>query len=187
MTNIAIVGKMYAGKTTLAEAFVRNHGYQRMLMAGPLKNIAALAYGGEIRKDAMYDTTYGYKSGREILQEVGQAMKVVDRDFWLKAFFGIAANESKPIVVDDVRFRFEAEALKSEGWYIIKVNTPETVRMERARAALGRDLTQKELSHESEIEVDSIRFDQLWDGTTPLEYYDANVEVILDAARYAVI
>ncbi len=180
MTNIAIVGKMYAGKTTLAESLWRVGYYNRVLMAGPLKALARLAFDpkGGIDKGTMYDTSYGPKSGRQILQEVGQSMKTVDRDFWLKCFFNDIANMEEQeadevrFVVDDVRFKFEADALRSKGWAIVKVQTDEKVRLERGKLALGRPISEAELGHESEKEVDSIEYDYSWDGTTDLDKYD---------------
>lgn len=184
MTNIAIVGQMYAGKTTLANAVTRVGGHQRVLMAGPLKAIAGLAFGEDIDKGKEYPTSYGPKSGRQILQEVGQSMKAVDRDFWLNCFFNdiehlTTIGKATGFVVDDVRFVFEAEALKANGWEIVKVKTPENIRLARGKAALGRNITAKELGHESEIEVNRITSDWLWGGTTPLKEYDARVANLL--------
>lgn len=164
MTNIAIVGKMYSGKTTLAEAFVQNHGYTRVAMAGPLKQLALLAYGENLLKDKEYeviDLETGeafVKSGRAILQGIGQTIKAVDRDIWLKVFINDTAQMARePYVVDDVRFGFEADYLRSKGWKIVKVQTPEELRISRAKANTGRTPTKDELNHESESEVDDIK------------------------------
>jgi dephospho-CoA kinase len=179
---------MYAGKTTLANALAGYpNWYTKVAMAGPLKALAHLAFNEEIVKGKMYPTSFGYKSGRQILQEVGQAMKSVDQDFWLNCFFNDIEHMSQTpnddrlrFVVDDVRFLFEANALRERGWYVIKVETPEEVRLARGRAALGRDITPEELGHESEVEVGLIIPNFIWDGTTPLEDYDKRVAALLD-------
>lgn len=166
--NIGLAGNMYAGKSTIADALTE-YGYQRMSFAAPLKNVAALAYG-PIDKSATYETVQSVaprpprtepyaieKSGRQILQEVGQAMKIVDRDFWLRCFSREAARYGDtPLVVDDLRFWFEMEHLIRLGWIIVGVNTPLPVRMERAERILGRRPTDAEMSHQSEIEVPKI-------------------------------
>ena len=159
--NIGLAGSMYAGKSTIASALTA-HGYQPMSFANPLKNVAALAYG-PIDKSANYMTThreqrgvYPIKSGRQILQEVGQTLKAVDRDFWLRCFSREAARYEGPLVVDDLRFWFEMEHLVSMGWVIVGVNTPLEVRMERAERIMGRRPTEAEMSHQSEIEVPRI-------------------------------
>lgn len=188
MTNIAIVGKMYAGKTTLAEEFVRSHDYTRVMMAGPLKALAQLAYGRfdlPVDKGSTYSTSFGDKSGRQILQEIGQSMKAVDRDFWLKCFINdtnaMSAHGHRDVkfVVDDVRFEFEAEYLRNEGWTIIKVNTPEATRLARGERALGRPISPEELAHESEAEVDRIWYHWEWFGDTELDFYPQRVKNLL--------
>jgi dephospho-CoA kinase len=174
MTNIAIVGQMYAGKTTLANALAGYpNWYTKVAMAGPLKALAHLAFNEEIVKGKMYPTSFGYKS--------------VDQDFWLNCFFNDIEHMSQTpnddrlrFVVDDVRFLFEANALRERGWYVIKVETPEEVRLARGREALGRDITPEELGHESEIEVGLIIPNFIWDGTTPIEDYDKRVAALLD-------
>lgn len=184
--NIAIVGRMYAGKTTLAEQLVKDHGYSRRAMAGPLKALSELAYGEVIAKDKDYPTIDLWtgvevnKSGREILQGVGQALKVVDRDIWLKCFINdtTRANE-EPYVVDDVRFAFEANYLRSQGWVIVKVDTPRETRIKRAEKLNGRRPTDKELNHESEAEVDSIRPDIVVPG-------DMDMAMVPEIARAVV-
>lgn len=162
--NIAIVGKMYAGKTTLANELVKGHGYTRVAMAGPLKQLALLAYGEDVVKDKEYSTidlTTGeaiFKSGRAILQGIGQSIKAVDRDIWLKVFINDTAKMGRePYVVDDVRFGFEADYLREKGWLIVKVLTPEHTRVNRATFNTGRKPTKEELNHESEREVDDIK------------------------------
>ena len=173
--NIALVGRMYAGKTTVAEALLP-FGYKRVLMAGPLKALGRIAYGEDIQKDKVYETTdletgqaVG-KSGRQILQGIGQSIKVVDRDIWLKIFI----NDTKDMgfekyVVDDVRFGFEADYLRTQGWAIVFIDTPEETRIDRAVALTGKAPTREELDHESEREVGDIEFDYRLEGDMPLE------------------
>lgn len=154
---------MYSGKTTLAEAFVEHHGYTRVAMAGPLKQLALLAYGENVVKDKEYAVTdlstgeVTFKSGRAILQGIGQSIKVVDRDIWLKIFINDTAQMARePYVVDDVRFGFEADYLRSNGWKVVRVVTPEHIRVIRAKVNTGRAPTKAELNHESEVETDDI-------------------------------
>jgi len=195
LRNVALFGQMYAGKSTIADA-LGEAGYHRMSFAGPLKNVAALAYG-TIDKTGEYETmspwedakivTPAYststKSGRQILQEVGQAMKMVDRDFWLKCFFRDAKNYlDTPLTVDDGRFLFEFDALRSQGWLSVGILTPDTVRWQRAISLNGREPTPAEKNHPSETEIPSIlaKCDLVVDGTT--DPY-ANAKRILDVAR----
>jgi dephospho-CoA kinase len=185
--NIAIVGKMYAGKTTLANEFVNSHGYTRVMMAGPLKDLARRAYGEDIQKDKGYDVvnTYGgsgLRSGREILQGIGQSIKQVDRDIWLKIFVNDTQGGG-PFVVDDVRFKFEADFLREHGWYIVKVEASKALRVERAIGLTGVEPTESELNHESEIEVDEIYTEYVHFGDTPRDKLPETVRLILALAK----
>jgi hypothetical protein len=197
MKSIALFGQLAAGKTTIAAALV-DAGYHRMSFAGPLKNVAALAYG-TIDKAGEYDVVrphiisskmgdkQGYVpdkvSGREILQGIGQTVKAVDRDFWLKAFLRDAKNYlDQPLVVDDGRFLFEFAALKRDGWLTVGIDTPHAERMKRYKVLYGREPTKEEQEHDSEIEVPEIikQCDVIVDGSD--DAY-VNVETILRFAR----
>lgn len=169
MRNIALFGHMGSGKTTIADALSRA-GYQRISFAGPLKAVTELAYG-KIDKGATYETMINLpdinldggvpmvtlKSGRQLLQEVGQTIKDVDRDFWLKCFMRSAESfGDTPLVVDDGRFMFEFSRLRSSGWLTVGVNTHESVRIQRYESIYGRAPTDEELNHQSEVEVPKI-------------------------------
>lgn len=193
--NIAIVGKMYAGKTTLANELVKAHGFERVMMAGPLKDLARRAYGEEIQKDKMYDVMVQgdgsyiadesrQRSGREILQGIGQSIKVVDRDIWLKIFDHDTSSRSGRFVVDDVRFKFEADFLRNKGWYVVRVWTPLETRKARAFDLTHKYPTTSELSHESEVEVDNIQAHYVHEGDTPLESLPFITKNIVSLASY---
>lgn len=189
MRNVALVGKMGAGKTTLADGLIEV-GYNRLSLAGPLKEISARVYG-PIEKGASYETADRLtgepviKSGRQILQEVGQYMKYVDRDFWVKAALSTAQRHTEssdaPLVCEDTRFIFEAEAFRNAGWIIVGIETPEDVRMERYERLYGREPTPQEMNHESEIEVPMILegVDLLVNGTADV---GETVRLIIGAA-----
>ena len=166
MRNVALFGHMGSGKTTLADTLSRA-GYQRVSFAGPLKAVAELAYG-KIDKGSEYATTINLpnimnepmtsmKSGRQLLQEIGQTIKDVDRDFWMKCFFRTAESfGDAALVVDDGRFKFEFEELRKRGWLTVGINTHTSVRMQRYESIYGRTPSEEEMSHQSEIEVPEI-------------------------------
>lgn len=180
--NVAIVGKMGAGKSSLANFLVDVHQYTRVANAGALKTLAQMAYGpidkgqtyGVIKAINMgsnldYRMGEAKVSGREILQGLGQVVKEFDRDFWLKAMSRDMENKNPPFVCDDTRFPFEAEFLRQQGWIIVKLYVPKEVRAERYERLYGRQPTQEELSHPSETEVDDIQEDLGLSGEEPIE------------------
>lgn len=181
MYNVAIVGKMGAGKSSLANHLVDVHKYTRVANAGALKALAAMAYG-PIDKSETYRVTripefaWGNEyeedeiSGREVLQGIGQIVKEFDRDFWLKAMMrDIETKGNGPFVCDDTRFPFEADFLRSKGWIIAKLYVPKEVRAERYERLYGRVPTESELNHPSETEVDNIKEDIGLSGEDPIE------------------
>jgi len=188
MRNVALFGRMAAGKSTIAAA-LEDAGYHRMSFAAPLKNIAALAYGPIVKGD-MYEVTpreAGFDrvlvSGREILQDIGQYMKYVDRDFWLKCFLRDANRyDTMPLVVDDGRFTFERDLLRSNGWLIVGIDTDDEVRYNRYETLYGRRPTTDEANHESEAEVPGIVADAdiIVDGT--VEAYKNLTRILQEAS-----
>jgi len=187
--SVAIVGEFASGKTTLANALIEQYGYKRVSFAGRLKEMAADVYGGRapVEKSAMYEVfpLDGEPldiSGREVLQQLGQSVKAMDRLFWVRWLMNdIDAGRygDGPFVTDDCRFPYEAEALRERGFAIVRVMTPIKVRMERYEMTYGRLPTQKEMTHPSETEVTLIDWDMLVDGTHPVDELAQTVAVEL--------
>ncbi len=181
MYNVAIVGKMGAGKSSLANFLVDVHEYTRVANAGALKALAQMAYG-PIDKGQTYRITKHVPlvlpvdqweqrevSGREILQGLGQVVKNFDRDFWLKAMTRDMDTKNPPFVCDDTRFPFEADFLRKNGWIIVKLYVPKEIRAARYESLYGRLPTEAELNHPSETEVDEINEDLGLSGEEPIE------------------
>ena len=178
-SSIAIVGEFASGKTTLANALIDMHGFRRVSFAGRLKEMAAAVYAGRssVDKTEEYEVwplrwdDPGTISGREVLQQLGQSVKELDRLFWVRWLMNdIEAGMygDGPFVTDDCRFTYEADALREKGFLIARVMTPTKVRMQRYELTYGRLPTQAEMNHPSETEVASIEWDILLDGTQPV-------------------
>ena len=170
--NIAVVGQFAAGKTTVANLLVEQYGFTRISMAAPFKKMAARLYnnGQPIDKSDVYEVTHPnggivLKSGREMLQDLGQVVKNFDRDFWLRWLAADIRDMEGPFVIDDVRFPFEADFLRGLDFTIVKLVVPDEVRMERYEKVYGRLPTQAELAHPSETEVAKIDPDFIMLGT----------------------
>jgi hypothetical protein len=133
------------GKDTAAEALCRDLQFQRRALADPLKELALgadplvtsmtramninsghgkLAWvvqgmGWDGAKDA-------YTEVRGFLQRLGvSARDVFGEDVWLNQLFGwVERNNVERLVVPDVRFLNEAEAIKAAGGHVIRINRP---------------------------------------------------------------
>lgn len=165
MRNLAIVGGFAAGKTTLSDGLVQQ-GYTRVSFARYLKEIVANVYndGAPIGKTDEYDVVdlNGVTrtiSGRQMLQEFGQSVKALDRDFWINSLMRDIRQGTYgfgPFVTDDCRFPYEAQALKDIGFLIVKLDVDLDVRIQRYEQTYGRKPTPEELVHPSEIELVNI-------------------------------
>lgn len=174
--NLALIGQMGSGKSTIAQLLVDLYGYQKMSWAQPVKDIASLAYG-PVDKATGYevelpDGTPAVRTGRDILQRIGtDAMRdQVDRSFWIRAGTRrIEARTDIAWVNDDTRFPNEADALARRGWIIVRVQVPDDVRFSR----MGRTPTPEELNHPSETSIEEIPVHfKLWNTTSPIMTVD---------------
>jgi dephospho-CoA kinase len=167
--RVAIYGRFCVGKTSVARSLEEDFGFIRVSMAENLKSIVLNAYG-TLDKSKPVDVTS--RSGepirlsiREVLQGIGEAVKSVDRDLWLRWFLNDTRLMSgEDLVMDDLRLPFEADVLRDQGWLIVRLDAPEEVRMERHQRLYGRLPTLSELMHPTETQMDEIVPDLVFDG-----------------------
>jgi hypothetical protein len=154
---IGIGHKKGVGKDTVANRLVDTHGFIRMSFADPLKEACRIIFHftdaqlyGDLKE--VVDKRWG-KTPRQILQMFGSdaLRNIIDRDVWIKSLrfkieSKVLAEPTKQlkIVVPDVRFPNEAEAIKAmDGGHLWKVT---------------RELLTNEFSfHESEIALDHFK------------------------------
>lgn len=127
---VALTGAAGSGKSTAADYLIRHHGYERVKFAGPLKDMCR-AIGltdsqieGE-RKEEPAAMLSG-RTPRHAMQTLGTewGRKCMGDDFWVNLWLSrvnaILAFDGR-VVVDDLRFPNEAEAVRSLGGIIIKL------------------------------------------------------------------
>jgi hypothetical protein len=135
--SIALVGRMGAGKSTVALQ-MRLRGYAHHSWAQGVRDIFSMAYDkitpenyAEV-KERLYTVEWrggpALLTGRELLQRIGtDAMREqIDRNFWIKAGLGRLeptdeAGGGRPVVNDDTRFLNEAAALRERGFMIVRI------------------------------------------------------------------
>lgn len=140
---LGIAGKQKSGKSTLAAALARVYPVERTAFAAPLKRWADELWPG-LSKDAK----------RPYLQGFGQGLRELDPDAWVNYwrrgveasdFFG---RERAPvlIIVDDVRFPNEAQAVKDLGGLLLRLNVTPAQQLARgANPATLDDATERAL------------------------------------------
>lgn len=149
--RIAFFGPMASGKTFMAENVFSK--YHKESLAKPLKKSARFYYNVQGKTDLE----------RKILQELGDDIKKWDREVFAKLllwrireYYLSADGEPKyPVVVDDLRFPYEADALRQFGFQIVRVSVPENLRLERI-AEKYPDTDPARFSHPSETAMQDI-------------------------------
>lgn len=125
---IGICGPARAGKDTIASVLVDKFGYQKDSFAAPLRTFVANILGItleqlEVVKDFPSDALGGH-TPRFAMQTLGTewGRKMLAEDLWIN--FLIRRSTGLRMVVPDIRFQNEAEAIVKAGGAIIKVIRP---------------------------------------------------------------
>lgn len=153
--RLAFYGPMASGKTTMATSIFTE--YHKELLAGPLKETAKEYYG----------VTGKTNEERKILQELADDLKKWDDNVFTKRLLwrlhnyyssGLGLVSPLPVVIDDVRFKHEADDLRDYGFEIIRVSVPEDIRLARI-AEKYPDTDPARFTHRSETDLENIKED----------------------------
>ena len=184
MRNVAFIGKAGTGKTTLSRMLSEHHGYEVTSIAQPIREVALMAYGRFDKSMRYPQQTLGLSrliTGRELLQEIGAALREMDALFWMRVWLRRTRQGADDgmvgtlmFVVDDVRL--DAERAFIRAWY------PDTLFVRLVRPPEGdlqpwqRDITERQAGEmEAELVLDT-------SALTPLECTAA----VLEAAQMEV-
>lgn len=127
---VALTGAAGSGKSTAADYLIRQHGYERVKFAGPLKDMCrAIGMSESQIEGERKEEPAAMLSGmtpRHAMQTLGTewGRKCMGEDFWTSLWLSrveaILAFDGC-VVVDDCRFPNEADAVRSLGGVIIKL------------------------------------------------------------------
>jgi hypothetical protein len=175
MANIAFIGKARSGKDTAALHLVRTRSYVRLAFADPLKEMALsinpyipTGYGVTVRLTPLIaDVGWEYAKDnypevRRLLQSIGQTQRALDDDYWLNALTRKVDNAAVwniPVVVTDVRYPNEANALRLRGFRLVRIVRPDRANALASGAAL----------HASETALDDFEADHTIYNTATLD------------------
>jgi hypothetical protein len=142
---IAFSAKAQSGKTTAARAIRDSHiGYTILSFATPLKRMAMEQFG--LTQADIEDKTRTIVLGgrettvRQLLIDIGQMYRRLDPDFWVKKLWKDAEAHiahGNSILIDDLRFKNEANFLARHGTVFVRV--------ERPGVSLIDDISEKDL------------------------------------------
>jgi ribose 1,5-bisphosphokinase PhnN len=124
MILIGMTGKAGAGKDTVADYLVREHGFVKLSFAGPLKAMLAAAGMPEpADRDAKEQPIPGFDfSWRMAAQALGTEWgRKLDPDIWVKVMGLRLSNfdNNARVVLSDVRFENEARMIRALGGRVV--------------------------------------------------------------------
>ena len=154
---IGIIGKKRSGKDTSGDYLVSEKNFTKYSFANPIKRGAMELFGfseeqvfGDL-KDVV-DPTWGI-TPRLVLQIMGTEifqydmpkhipeLQVFGRGFWVKRFEQwYEQNKNLDVVICDVRFQHEADAILKMGGQVWKVQRPSLVSVDEHASEMEMDL-----------------------------------------------
>lgn len=128
---VGVCGYKRAGKDTVGRMLVNRYDFTRRAFADPLKEAALAALEGFNPKAAATVREHGWESLKEwdpryrrYLQAFGtEAIRSLDPDFWPRVTLD-KVEPGERVVVTDVRFPNEVEAVKRHGGLVVRVDRP---------------------------------------------------------------
>lgn len=129
---IGLVGYKGSGKDVMADFLVQNFGFIKISIAEPIKNACRELF--QLSDDHFHDRMLKEKkipfwnlSPREIMQKVGTDLfrHHFDDQFWVKILdqrIESLKNKVSHIVISDIRFQNEADAVHKHGGIIVRID-----------------------------------------------------------------
>ena len=160
--HIGLVGPKHSGKTTAGEYLVEQVGYQKIALADPLKNNAVAMINTFLTEHGLptIDRAFLDEHKDEVfvpfLQWLGTDFGRVflrTPNRWIDAFLTQSYASPVPVVCDDIRFPNEADALRENGFLIVKLVRDEG---ERQESMLRSGVNVNVQGHASETELEKI-------------------------------
>jgi len=168
--RIALTGRMRSGKTTIADHLWLKHDFAKVSFASSLKLTADRLFSHlyePIYEDCPFSeggrTVKDYRKPRALLQELGQKMREIDEDVWIKQAeqdvkLAEAWRGTAGVVIDDLRQPNEYEWARANGFIIIRVEADEALRLKRAEQE-GDSFSAEDMAHDTEQHVDGFSVD----------------------------
>lgn len=149
--KIAISGKARSGKDTIAKMIQEKYPEYTII------HFSDKLY--ELMWNDQQELGFPITKDRNYLQFIGtEWARAKDPNIWIKCLMKKVNELKDNIIVADVRFKNELEALKNDGFTLIRVNRSKS------------DMTEEQKNHLSEIDLDDYtEWDHIIDNNDTLE------------------
>lgn len=123
---VAIAGHPGAGKDTLGDMLVEQHGYVRVAIADPIKDIVGELFDFNI--DQLYGDARNVndarlnKTPREVFRKFGEACRELDPQIWIRQWLKVIDHHlanGRRVVCTDIRMYAELEAVRGRGAHTV--------------------------------------------------------------------
>ena len=167
--NIIIAGNVAgAGKDTMAGYLESKYGYKQVAFATGIKRVAREVFNMQ-------------KKDRALLQDIGQKMREIDPEVWVKALFREidASLHSIPFVISDLRQKNELSAALERNFIPVRVVTNRNIAVQRL---LERDgvCDISKLDGPAEDGTRKIHLPQIYNNGTFTDFYQS-IDEFLDS------
>lgn len=130
MKIIGLVGRAGSGKDTAALIFAHTHRIVRF--AQPIKEACKALYGWcdiavESRLKDRPDERWGISPRQAMIQMAQFAKQNTTEDFFVKRLF--EEWQGEPLVIPDVRYQYEIDAIHERGGITIKITRPDCLKI----------------------------------------------------------
>ncbi len=171
---IGLSGYARSGKDTVAQFLVENYGYTRVAFADKIKQMllelnpyVGIGFSNHSHTTLAdlvtlsgWDGAKEHPEVRRLLQNLGvSARNYLNDEVWINAALG-TPTQNDGLVITDVRFTNEAEAIKKRGGQIWRVIRPNVTAVN---------------SHISETHMDGYAYDRIVDNSG--DFKDLSIEI----------
>ncbi|MGG0667819.1 hypothetical protein ABE073_04735 [Lederbergia citrisecunda] len=169
MKKIVLIGKMRSGKDTLAEYAIDKYGYKRFAFGDGIRSVAQILFPEEMSNG----------KPRALLQGIGQLMRSLDENVWVKNCFHRISIEKDVIpIITDLRQPNEYIKCKEEGYISIKVECDEDIRLQRILSE-NDSFNLNDLKHETEMHIDTYDCDYVIKNDKGLEHLYSQFDAVM--------
>ena len=170
--KIGLVGSLRSGKDTVANRLYYEHGFEYPIAFGSaLKRLAHNIFM-DVPKEPKPRKLYQFMN----------KMREYDPDVWIKHLeimyeYYVDRRSTSGIVLTDIRQPNEYEWARKNGFIIVKVEAPASIRKERAKQS--DDFSEEDLTHSTESYTDEFAFDYSITNDGSLDELKAKVDAIM--------